>query len=230
MLSAVWAVALAATPDAGVASAPFLWNVPQVDRVVEVGDKLEAKGLPLKVFLAHTRLKEREVFRHYYQRFVAEGFYVDPAQKPLPGLSLLRLTAFDEKRLWSYTVIFYPEADGTTTLTLGAADMSVRKGEPQKSTGEAVGLPVLPGATAVMTTSVELGRSVSFETKDAPEEVLSYYQATLPTLGWKERDKGTFVQQGKRVRVLTRPSGKVLQVVVLQDADVELPGLESGAR
>jgi hypothetical protein len=225
MLSAVWLWCAAAAADAGAASALFQWNVPEVDRVVEVGDKLEAKGLPLKVFLAHTRLKQREVFRHYLERFAQEGFYVDPQQKPLPGLSLLRLTAFDEKRLWSYTVIFYPEADGTTTLTLGAADMSVRKGKPRPSTGEAVGLPVLPGATAVMTTNVELGKSLSFETKDSRDEVLSYYQATLPTLGWKEREAGSFVQQGKRLRVLTRPSGGALQVVVLQDADVELTGL-----
>lgn len=217
-------LALAAAPDGGAAP-PFAWNVPQVDRVVEVGDRLEAKGLPLKVYLAHTKLSEKEAFRHYFERFVKEGFFVDRAQKPLPGLSLLRLTAFDEVRLWSYTIIFYPEADGSTTLTLGAADLSVRRGKPRSGVGAAPGLPVLPGATAVMSTSVELGSSLSFETKDSPDEVLAFYQATLPTLGWKEREKGTFAKAGKRVRVLTRPFGERLQVVVLEDADVELTGL-----
>lgn len=221
-LALLW---LAAAPDGG-APARFEWNVPQVDRVVEVGDTLEARGLPLKVYLAHTRLSEKEAFRHYFERFVKEGFFVDRAQKPLPGLSLLRLTAFDEVRLWSYTVIFYPEADGTTTLTLGAADLGARRGKPRAGAGAAPGLPVLPGATAVMGTSVELGSSLSFETRDRPEEVLSFYQATLPTLGWKEREKGTFVRSGKRVRVLTRAFGERLQVVVLEDADVDLAGLK----
>lgn len=218
---------LAAAPDAGSGRPPagFQWNVPQVDRVVEVGDTLQAKGLPLKVFLAHTTLSQTEAFKHYFERFTKEGFFVDPKQQALPGLSLLRLTAFDDVRLWSYTVIFYPEADGTTTLTLGAADMSVRKGKPRESGGEAVGLPVVPGSTAVMTTSVELGKSLSFETTATPAEVLSYYQATLPTLGWKERSAGTFTQKGQRVRVLTRESKGPLQVVLLQDADVSLDGL-----
>jgi hypothetical protein len=216
---------MAAAPDAGKPPPGFQWNVPEVDRVVEVGDKLQAKGLPLKVFLAHTRLSQTAAFKHYLERFAHEGFFVDPKQQALPGLSLLRLTAFDDVRLWSYTVLFYPEADGTTTLTLGAADMSVRKGRPRETGGEAVGLPVVPGASAVMTTHVELGKSLSFETSATPAEVLSYYQATLPTLGWKERSAGIYTQRGQRVRVLTRETRGPLQVVVLQDADVSLEGL-----
>jgi hypothetical protein len=225
MLSLI-AVLLAA-PDAGALPVlqAFQWNVPQVDHTVEVGDKLEAKGLPLKIFLVHSKLSQQELFRHYYERFTREGFFVDPKQKALPSLSLLRLTAFDDRRLWSYTVIFYPERDGSTTLTLGAADMSVRQGGRTPAVGE--GIPVLPGATSVLTTNVELGRSLSFETNDSADEVLSYYQATLPTLGWKERERGTFVQKGLRMRVLTRVQERQpgLQVVVLQDRDVELSGL-----
>jgi hypothetical protein len=212
---------LAALPDAGseVPRAPFQWDVPEMDRMVEVGDRLEARGLPLKVYLVHTRWKQAEIFKHYYQRFVKEGLFVDPKQKPLPGLDLLRLTAFDEARKWSYTIIFYPERDGSTTLTLGAADMHVRQTAQAAANGE--GLPVLPGATGVLTTNVELGRSLSFTTKDSADEVLSFYQSTLPTIGWKEREKGVFIQKGRRVRVLTREESGALQVVLLEDIDLE---------
>lgn len=226
MLIAVW-LFLAALADGGVAPAPFQWDVPKVDRVVEVGDRLEAKGLPLKVYLAHTRLSQQDVFRHYLERFAREGYFIDRQQKALPGLSLLRLTAFDEKRLWSYTVIFYPEADGTTTLTLGAADLSARR---RGAAAAGVGLPVLPGARRVLTSDVELGRSLSFETTDAPEQVLAYYQTTLPALGWKEREKGTFIKGSRRLRLLTRPGQGALQAVLLEDADLELPAPEGGER
>lgn len=220
MLSALVAALLAA-PDAGPpARAAFQWDVPALVSTAEVGQRLEARGLPLKVHLARSSWRLPDLYRHYARRFEAAGFYVDPHQGPLEGLSLPRLTALDPDSLWSYTIIFYAEVDRTTTLVLGAADLKGRK------TRAAAFAPVPPAARGVAVLDVEAGRSLSFQTDVTAPELLEFYRATLPTQGWTERKPGDFVRQGRRIRLLTRAQGAALQVVVLEEPDLAPPTRE----
>ena len=133
---------------------------------------------------------------------------------PLPGLKLPRVVALDDVRMVSFLVYGWPEADGTTTLVLGAADLAHRKA----SGGGA--LPVFPGARSPTTFNVEAATALSFTAKATQDEVIDFYRAVLPSGGWKEREPGSFVKAGRVVRVLAKKQqGAELSVVVLEQSD-----------
>jgi hypothetical protein len=214
------ALALAAAPDAGVPR-PFSWDVPAQLEVVPVGQGLEVKGLPLKIYAARSKWELNELIVHYAKRFAAAGFYLPMGRlRPLPGLRLPRVVALDVDSKVSYLVYGWPEADGSTTLILGAADLGARK--PQG----AGRFPVFPGATAVTTFRLELADATSFVAKATDVEVIDFYRSVLGAAGWKERAPGVFVKDGRAVRVLARPekSAGALGVVVLEQPDDVLTG------
>jgi hypothetical protein len=176
---------------------------------------MEALGLPLDMRLARSQWKLNDLAIHYARRFIDAGFYIPPHQKPLPGAALPRLTALDPVTMWSYTIIFYPESDGTTTLLLGAADLGHRRPvEPDRFPA-----PVFPGATKVTTFELESAHALTFSASVTEEELAAFYRQTLIGAGWREREPGTFVRDGRSIRVLAKPAGNQLGVVVLEDAD-----------
>jgi hypothetical protein len=204
-----------------LSAAPFEWNVPQLVSWTEVGDRMVGQGLPLKVWAVRSKWKLDELAVHYAKRFLDAGFYVDPRQKKLPGSTLPRLTALDTSTMWSYTVMFYPEADGTTTMLLGAADLGSRAA-PQVADFAA---PVFPGATSATSFNLESARALSFRTRATEGEVSAFYRQTLKAAGWTEDlDRpGTFVKDGRALRVLARAEKTGgLGVVILEQPDLPL--------
>jgi len=212
-------LALASAPDAG-APRTFSWDVPEVVAVVPVGNGLEVGGLPLKIFAVRSRWGLDELIIHYAKRFADAGFYLPMGRmRPLPGLKLPRVVALDVESKVSYLVYGWPEADGTTTLILGAADLGARQAKAQGA------FPVFPGATKVTTFRLEIAEATSFTAKATEAEVIDFYRSVLPPGGWKEREPGVFVRGGRVVRVLARPEKTGwLGVVVLEQADEPLPG------
>lgn len=203
-----------AAPDAGV-PARFSWDVPGQLTAVPVGGQLEAGGLPLKVYMARSKLGLDELVLHYARRFREAGYYL-PMRRlgPLPGLKLPRVVALDVESRVSYLVYGWPEADGTTTLVLGAADLGA-----QRPSGGGR-LPAFPGAKGVVTFSLEYADALAFNAAATEAEVIDFYRAVLPPAGWVEREAGVFVRGGRAVRVLARPSGQgPLGVVVLEQPD-----------
>lgn len=203
-----------------VCCSAFDWNVPKMIEFAEVGERMQANGMSLKVYVARSAWSPRDLLDHYHSRFAGEGFYVPDKPLRLPGLELPRLTALDPKNLWSYLVYVWPEPDGTTTLVMGAADLKGRK--PQKN---AAGFPVppFPGAKVTFTSNVEFAKTMSFVTAATENEVIDFYRQTLPAGGWKEREKGSFVREGRLLRAAAKPTSKGLQVVLVEEAD--LPAL-----
>lgn len=220
MTSLVLALALAAAPDAGVPRV-FSWDVPAQLEAVPVGQGLEVKGLPLTIYAARSKWDLDALILHYAKRFAAAGFYLPMGRlRPLPGLKLPRVVALDVESKVSYLVYGWPEADGSTTLILGAADLGARK--PQ-GTGR---FPAFPGATAVTTFRLEFADATSFVAKATEAEVIDFYRSVLGAAGWKERAPGVFVQDGRAVRVLAKPEKALgtLGVVVLEQPDDALTG------
>lgn len=214
MTALVLSLALAAAPDAGTPRA-FAWNVPDVVAVVPVGKDLEFGGLPLKIYAVRSKWELDALIIHYAKRFTEAGFYLPMGNmRRLPGLELPRVVALDVEAKVSYLVYGWPEADGTTTLMLGAADLGARK---SKADGK---FPAFPGATQVTTFRLELAEATSFMAKASEAEVIDFYRSVLPPAGWKEREPGVFVQGGRAVRVLARrEKSGLLGVVVLEQAD-----------
>jgi hypothetical protein len=213
------AALLAASPDAGPpfipnkVEGPFSWDVPGQVQLVPVGKQLEGGGLPMVVFLAKSSWELDRLLLHYAGRFAEAGYFIPPKMGRIKGLKLPRVVALDDVRMVSFLVYGWPEADGTTTLVLGAADLKNRK---QASGGT---VPVFPGARSPTRFNVELATALSFTASATQEEVIDFYRSVLPSGGWKEREAGVFVKEGRAVRVLAKKQGGELSVVVLEQTD-----------
>lgn len=207
------AAVLSAAPDAG--PAPFSWDVPGQVQLVPAGKQLEVGGLPMAVFLAKSTWELDRLLLHYAGRFAEAGYFIPPKMGRITGLKLPRVVALDDVRMVSFLVYGWPEPDGTTTLVLGAADLKNRK---QAQGGV---LPVFPGAKSPTAFNVELATAVSFTAKATQEEVIDFYRSVLPSGGWKEREPGAFVKDGRVVRVLAKKQklSTELSVVVLEQSD-----------
>lgn len=198
-------------------SAGFDWNVPKLLQWSEVGDRIQANGMPLKIFIARSAWKPGDLLDHYQARFAKEGFYSPEKPLKLPGLELPRLTALDTENLWSYLVFVWPEPDGSTTLVMGAADLKGRK-KDQGATGFTVA--AFPGAKVTFTSNVEYAKTMSFTASATEAEVIDFYRQTLPAAGWKEREPGSFVRNGRLLRAVAKPAKGGLQVVLVDEADL----------
>ncbi|MFT3709574.1 MAG: hypothetical protein QM817_18250 [Archangium sp.] len=220
MTWAVVALLSAAPVDAGVA--PFAWDLPGQVQLVPVGQKLERSGLPMVVFLGRSTWDLDRLLLHYAKRFAEAGYFIPPKMGRIPGLKLPRLVALDDVKMISFLVYGWPEDDGTTTLVLGAADLAHRKPV------QVGGLPVFPAAKNPASFDVEQARALSFTAKATEAEVIDFYRTVLPSGGWKEREPGSFVKEGRVVRVLSKKSKTPgeLSIVVLEESDVAPVGDE----
>ena len=211
MMAAALVALVCAAPDAG--PPPFSWDVPGQLQLVPVGKKLVGDDLPMAVFLARSSWELDRLLLHYAARFAEAGYFIPPKMGRITGLKLPRVVALDDVRMVSFLVYGWPEADGTTTLVLGAADLAHRK-----PAGGGL-LPVFPGARSPTTFNVEAATALSFTAKATQDEVIDFYRAVLPSSGWKEREPGSFVKEGRVVRVLGKKQGAELSVVVLEQSD-----------
>jgi hypothetical protein len=60
---------------------------------------------------------------------------------------------------------------------------------------------------------------LAFTTSATEAEVVDFYRQVLGSGGFTERDPGTFVKQGQMVRVMAKPAGKEISVVVIDQPD-----------
>ena len=215
MSFAVLALVLAGARDAGVAQ-PFSWDVPGQGQLVPVGPRLERYGLPMRVYLARSSWDLDRLLLHYAGRFAEAGYFIPPQMGRIPGLKLPRVVALDDVTMVSFLVYGWPEADGTTTLVLGAADLAHRK---PTTVG---GLPVFPAAKAVTSFNVEAATALSFVAKATESEEIDLSREDMPSGGRNVREPGTFVKAGRAVRVLSKKQkgSDTLSIVVLEEADL----------
>jgi hypothetical protein len=212
MTSLVAALVLLAA-DGGV---PFEWDVPGVVRAVPVGATLERDGIPMRAFAVNSKWPIDQLLDHYRKRFGDAGFFLTPIDGRLSKLKLPKVAAYDERRQLSYLVYGWSEGDGTSTLIVGSADLAHRKPPPTGGTG----LPLFPGAKSALRFELEGAHALSFTAEAKSDEVIAYYRSVLPSGGWNEREPGSFVKDGRVVRVLARGKGSRLDVVVLDQPDL----------
>lgn len=203
--------------DGGVARAgPMVdLSAPKTVAFTEVGQRMTVDGMPIRVWAVRSRLSLGDLLQSYIDRFESAGLYL-PRDVKLQGLDLPKVVAFDPKNHWSYLVWGWPEKDGTTTVVIGAADVTPHEQEPAVRPGE---LPRFPGARSAVVSNVEAARMLAFTTSATEAEVLDFYRQVLPSGGFQERESGTFVKGGRMVRVVARRDAKGLSVVVLDQPD-----------
>jgi hypothetical protein len=204
---------LTASPDAGTEQHRFLWDVPQVLESVPVGGGAKALGVPMKLHAVKSKLGAEALFLHFRREFEAANLYVPPREGQFQVPGARQLTGLDTQTRTSYTVIFQPNPDGTTTVILGEADLEHRDPPAEAR------LPVFPRASHVLQTTSEGSLMVMYEAEANPADLSSFYRETLSREGYRERD-GAFVRNGEQIRVLAQgnPDGGSVYVTVIRTA------------
>ncbi len=225
-----WLV-LAVLCGAGAASAQrptFTWDVPRVLESVDVPGVMRADGIPVKLRSVKSAEKPQVILQHLVSSFEAAGFYIPPDKHRTQWLAEPQLTALDTQRLISYTFFLQPNADGTTTVLLGEANLSLSRRE------QAAFAPVFPGAADLMQSDMEGARMLSYTVAADPAKVADFYLAELRASGFSEGESGTWRREGDEVRVAIRPAkgGRVVVILMRRTAAeaVMEPDVREGAR
>jgi hypothetical protein len=168
------------------------------------------QGVPMRMHAVLSSWQLQPLLQHFADTFLEANLYLPPVKSQPRWLREPQLTALDVNRQISYTVIFQPHKDGTTTVILGEADLARR-------TPADVGLPVFPGVRGAMQSRSESGRMVSYVAAATSAEVSDYYRTTLIAAGWAPADSGVFVKSGMRleVSVSAEPQGTAVRLVEL---------------
>jgi hypothetical protein len=199
-------VALLSGTQAAAQRLPFTWDVPKMLDVVEVPGVMMADGYPVQIRAVRSAEKPQVLLQHMVDRFEAWGFYIPPNQKQI--FREPQITALDVEKLISYTVIFQPNPDGTTTLLLGEANFSRPPGKHSPVA------PLFAGAASVMHTDMEGTRTVTYVVSAKAAEVEEFYRKELPKGGFNETEPNLYRNGSEELQVLVR-STKADQTTVV---------------
>ena len=119
-------VAMAA--EGALAQAPaFRWEVPKAVASADIGGEQVALGVPLRLTAVRSQLDVESLFDFFLREFEKADLFVPPKTLQFSPPGGLSLTGLDVKRQVSYTVIFQPNPDKTTTVILGEAESHAAK-------------------------------------------------------------------------------------------------------
>ncbi len=215
-LTALGAALLLASAPPGPASAerpaPYQWDVPEVIQTVDAHGVTLVDGVPVRMSAVVSRWRPERLAQHFMTHFENAGLWVPPPNLQSQGSVYPQLNAFDPDRKWGYTVIFQPNADGSTTVLLGTADVSRFPNVGQMADFA----PVMPGATSTTRTHLEGMRHVLFETQAQEAEVRDYYRTVLSETGYAEEAPGEFVSSTDRIHLRVVSEGGTRRVSLSQ--------------
>jgi hypothetical protein len=191
----------------------FEWDVPGMVSQVEVEGVQVALGIPMKLHAVTSSWKPTDLFRHFATQFKEQGFYIPPPSHQVVVHGAMSLTALDVNRDLTYTVFLRVNPDGKTTrVLLGTANV----GQIRNPSADNTFAPVYPGASQLVTSDVEAGRSLSYVITATAEQLAAFYRDAMKAAGWEEKRPGTYRKGSERVVVMARPLEKgQLSVVVL---------------
>lgn len=211
-------VVLLGAGEAAAQRLPFSWDVPKVLETVDVPGVMNANGIPVKLRSVKSAERPEVILQHLVDRFEAWNFYIPPSKDRTQWLKEPQLTALDTERLISYTFFLQSNPDGTTTVVLGEANLGQRQ---QKTSPIA---PVFPGAKEVMSSHLEVARSLSYLVPAArtSPDVQGFYRKELTRAGYTEVEPDTYRRGTEELQVTVRPAkGGHLSVIVLSRTVVE---------
>jgi hypothetical protein len=212
------------TADAGSAPPRFEWKIPEASAWVDVPGTLRVQGVPMKVKTVRSKWRAPELLQHVAKMFEDAGLYIAPPERQPQILSQVQLTALDPASLHTYTVIFQPNEDATTTLYLAEAAPAARE-QPRGND-----LPVFPGAKGRITSQLEGARTVAFTAEAKPEVVEQFYTETFTSAGFKAVGGGKYVQGRREITVSISPVGSMVRVLVWDRGGPPDDALRGGER
>ena len=188
----------------------FDWPVPTVIDNLDMPGLSSSNGAPVKLHAIRVKEKVEDLIQLYVSAFEKGGLFFDPRQKR--RLAEPHLTAFDWRAGISYTVIFQPNPDGTTTCILGEANLKLRQ---RPATGNPL---VFPGAKGVMQVQQESGQVLAYTVLAKAEDVEHFYRQKLARDGYSEseQNKGVFAKGNDELQWVIEPRKEgALGVVVI---------------
>jgi hypothetical protein len=202
------AIVIALPASAGDAPR-FKWDVPKATASVPVSDNLQALGVPLRVMAVRSDASAEALFDHFMAEFKKANLFIPPRPSQFMAEGGVSITALDTKRLVSYTVIFQPNPDKSTTVILGEADLSKRQ-----AVAPASGAPVFPAARQVLVSRDESTIVTTYSVDAKPEEVAQFYTTTLTRAGY-EQQGDVFENGSETVRVQAKTGHKEGELFVV---------------
>jgi hypothetical protein len=180
---------------------PFEWNVPGMVSHVDVAGLVETQGIPMKLNSVDSTWMPPELFNAFLKQFTEAGFYLPPPKYQLIVHGAASLTAMDVQRQLVYTVIMRVNPDGKTTkVLLSTANMGLAK-----PPSDAAFAPVYPGSHDLITSNVEVGRTLGYVTRATPQELNAFYSKAMAEAGFKEERPGLYSKDRELIEVMARP-------------------------
>ncbi len=180
---------------------PFQWHVPGAIEDVPMSGEAESLGVPVRAHAVRSKERIEPLYLHFLQAFRRAGLYLPPPSAQFHMKGGLALTAIDDERMISYTVIFQANADRTTTVILGEANLAARRPAAEDAQG---GLPLPPQAKRVVRARSEGTSQVTFRLRARADEVTGYYRDVLGANGFEETEPQVFSDGTRQVQVLTQ--------------------------
>ena len=196
-----YALLWAAAAQAGDLMDPFA-GLPEVIEAVPIAGELSSMGVPVLAKTVRTRLKPEQAQRWVAASFRKADLYIPKPEAQFQLQGAPQLTGYDPKARRSYTAIFKQNADGTTTVVMGTADVS----QSQGSKRPALSLPVFPGAAQAVEAQQEGGSSLSYVATATQAELESFYGEVLGPAGWtRDESLQGWVRGGQLLTVSQSP-------------------------
>jgi hypothetical protein len=189
-------------------------GMPNVELVAPVSGKLESLNTPVEARAYRLKMKPAEAWDWVFKSFVRHNLFIPAAENRGELVGAPQLTGYDHHTRQSYTAIFKANADGTTTLIAGKADLStgawVHASEGEKP------MPAMPGATGFAQTSSEAGLTMTYLVKATGEEVDAFYAEVFRKSGFqRDEERKGWVKSGQLVELHHGPRGKDVRSVAL---------------
>ena len=208
-----YALLWAAAAQAGDLKDPFA-NLPEVIEGVPISGELQSMGVPVMAKAVRTRLTPEQAQKWIAASFRREELYIPKPEAQFQLQGAPQLTGYDPVARRTYTAIFKANADGSTTVVLGTADVS-KSMVPRP----VLAVPVFPGATHAVESQQEGGLALSYVVAASQAELDSFYTELLGPAGWR-RDDAThgWVKEGQLLTVTRtpRPDGQSSVAVLVR--------------
>jgi hypothetical protein len=205
------------TSDGGFPIPRYRWNVPDLQGYVDVPVVQFINGLPVRFNAAMSKHDVPYLMDFYAKEFIKAGLYIPPPDT-MNGLGLgdrfFQLTGLDTDNLISYSVIFQPIDDHSTTVIMGQGYLQEWLKRKPQTTDFA---PLYPQAAQVVRTHTEGMELINYTTPSPATLVYGFYDDVMPKAGYAKLGNGVYVRGQERIQVRAgrgKPDSPVTGVMV----------------
>lgn len=210
--------ALVAAPV--VRAEPMHCAVPKTIEEVSTPDVIVSNGVPTRIRAVKSAATFDELAAFFVMEFRRANLFIPPRVHQKQVSREISLSALDVQHLIGYTVFFQPNADKTTTVIVGQADLAhSQANDPSQK------IPLTSRATHVVRSVSEAAVVVAFETPESESDVRSFYDKVFRERGFQRSDANVYERNGDRLQMVieTREPTKRAVTLIAQGPGIVRP-------